>query len=141
MRVDVAKSMEAAAQICGCSLSALAFVIAEMDDYGNPDRSVFSLAMDLHQHRHGPDISHVPAETICEAATKLAKHRYGMLAHHVLDHIGIRSTADIGKIIFALIEVGFLKAGPEDNITEFNEALDWKAALDYSEDLKAVEID
>ena len=50
-----------------------------------------------------------------------ALEQYGLLSRAVLEHWGIRSTGDIGAIVFILIDVGLLKAQESDRVEDFAE--------------------
>ena len=52
---------------------------------------------------------------LCEAVRKLALRQYGLLAATVLAHWGIRSTSDIGDIVYNMIATGDLEKTPNDS--------------------------
>lgn len=62
---------------------------------------------------------HVSGEELSLACRDFALDQYGLLARTVLEHWGITSTADIGTIVFTLIEAGLLKAQPNDRREDF----------------------
>ena len=49
---------------------------------------------------------HITGVELARAARDLALERYGLMARVVLEHWGISSTADIGDIVFTLVELG-----------------------------------
>lgn len=62
---------------------------------------------------------HVSGEELAHACRDFALDQYGLLARTVLEHWGLRMTADIGAIVFTLIEVGLLKAQDNDRVEDF----------------------
>jgi uncharacterized repeat protein (TIGR04138 family) len=49
----------------------------------------------------------------------LALQMYGVMAQVVLEHWGVRSTSDIGDIVFVLVDLGYLISQPTDNRADF----------------------
>ena len=47
-----------------------------------------------------------------------------MLAKPVLAKFGIRTTDDIGNIVYNLIDEGFVDQSPEDSRSDFNDVFD-----------------
>jgi uncharacterized repeat protein (TIGR04138 family) len=62
---------------------------------------------------------HVTGEELAESARQLAMDRFGLLARTVLEHWGIHSTADIGEIVFLLVDHGVLTKQETDRIEDF----------------------
>lgn len=62
---------------------------------------------------------HVSGPEVADAARRLALERYGPLARTVLEHWGIHSTADLGEIVFLLVECGVLIKRPSDSREDF----------------------
>jgi len=52
-----------------------------------------------------------------------------LLAATVLEHWGIRSTSDIGNIVYNLIASGDLEATPNDSRADFDNVFDFDRAL------------
>ena len=75
------------------------------------------------------DPGHVTGRELCRAAGKLALRSYGMMAITVLDLWGIRSTSDIGEIVFNLINAGDLDKTPSDKRSDFDDVFDFAIAL------------
>jgi uncharacterized repeat protein (TIGR04138 family) len=72
---------------------------------------------------------HVSGSELCESVRKLALHQFGLLAATVLAHWGVRSTSDIGDIVYNLIEAGDLEKTPSDSRADFDNVFDLDAAL------------
>jgi uncharacterized repeat protein (TIGR04138 family) len=61
-----------------------------------------------------------------------ALQRWGFMARSVLTRWNIRRTADIGQIIFALVENDWLQKQPADSIEDFNDVFDFETALEHA---------
>ena len=66
-----------------------------------------------------PERRHISGRELAEACRDLALERYGVLAQLVLEHWGVRSTADIGDVVFTLVDLGLLISQPSDSRDEF----------------------
>ncbi|MDX1577301.1 MAG: hypothetical protein R3266_02410 [Gemmatimonadota bacterium] len=62
---------------------------------------------------------HISGAEVSDGVRELALHRFGPLARTVLEHWGIHATADIGEIVFALVECGVLIKQPHDTREDF----------------------
>lgn len=62
---------------------------------------------------------HVDGRELARAVRDLALERYGVMARPVLEHWGVRSTADLGDIVFAMVEAGLLMSQPSDSREDF----------------------
>jgi uncharacterized repeat protein (TIGR04138 family) len=72
---------------------------------------------------------HVTGRELCEGARRLALNHYGLMALTVLGLWGIRSTADIGEIVYNLIASGDLEKTPTDSRADFDGVFDFDTAL------------
>jgi uncharacterized repeat protein (TIGR04138 family) len=72
---------------------------------------------------------HVTGAELCEFVRKLALRQYGLLAATVLNHWGVRSTADIGEIVYNLIAAGGLEKTSSDSRSDFDDVFDFDAVL------------
>ena len=72
---------------------------------------------------------HVTGRVLCEAVRKLALRQYGLLAATVLNHWGVRSTSNIGDIVYNLIAAGDLEKTPSDSRSDFDDVFDFDTAL------------
>ena len=79
--------------------------------------------------RRNPRVSHVTGRELCDSVRKLALGQYGLLAATVLGHWGIRSTSDIGDIVYNMIATGDLEKTPSDSRADFNNVFDFATAL------------
>jgi len=72
---------------------------------------------------------HVSGRELCEGARRLALDNYGLMAMAVLSLWGIRSTSDIGEIVFNLIASGDLEKTPNDTRADFDNVFDFEISL------------
>lgn len=72
---------------------------------------------------------HVTGRDLCEGARRLALEHYGLMALTVLKLWGIRSTSDLGEIVYNLIASGDLEKTPSDSRADFNNVFDFEHAL------------
>ena len=80
----------------------------------------------LTERRHitGPELAH--------ACRELALQRFGGMAPLVLEHWGVRSTSDIGDIVFTLVDMGLLISQPQDSRDDFLGVFDFADAFERS---------
>jgi uncharacterized repeat protein (TIGR04138 family) len=62
---------------------------------------------------------HVTGAELSWACRDFAQQQFGLLAPVVLGHWGIKRTEDIGRIVFTLVEIGFLVTQPGDHESDF----------------------
>ncbi len=77
--------------------------------------------MTLRRHVSGPELA--------RACRDHALEQYGLVAKQVLSHWGIRQTEDLGKIVFALVDVGLLSTQPDDRVQDFESVFDFDEAF------------
>lgn len=74
------------------------------------------------RHMSGPELAH--------ACRELAMQRFGVMARLVLEHWGVRATADIGDIVFTLVDLGLLVSQPQDSRDDFEDVFDFEDAFE-----------
>lgn len=74
-------------------------------------------------------LRHVTGRELCEASRDLALELYGLLAITVLAQWGIRSTSDIGNVVYNLIASGDLEKTPSDSREDFDNVFDFETGL------------
>ena len=79
--------------------------------------------------RSSAALRHVTGRELCEGVRKLALENYGMMALTVLNLWGIRSTSDLGELVYNLIASGDLEKTPTDSRTHFDDVFDFEAAF------------
>lgn len=75
---------------------------------------------------------HIGGRELAVSCRDLALERYGLLARHVLDHWGIRSTADIGDIVFTLVDLNLLISQPSDSRDDFIGVYDFDETFEHN---------
>ena len=77
-----------------------------------------------------PERRHISGHELAIACRDLALDRFGVVAGLVLDHWGVKSSADIGDVVFTLVELDLLLSQPTDNRDEFAGAFDFGEAFE-----------
>jgi uncharacterized repeat protein (TIGR04138 family) len=80
--------------------------------------------LDVRRHVSGPELAW--------ACRDLALERFGLLARTVLEHWGITSTADIGRVVFTLVDEELLATQASDREADFADVFRFPAAFDQS---------
>jgi uncharacterized repeat protein (TIGR04138 family) len=72
-----------------------------------------------------PARRHLSGGELAWACRDFAREQFGLLAPTVLGHWGITSTGDLGRIVFALIDVGLLARQASDKPEDFDRVYDF----------------
>lgn len=72
---------------------------------------------------------HVTGRELAEGAADFAREQFGPLAYSVLREWGMRTTRDIGDVVFDLIALGLFSKTEEDSIQDFENVFDLRARL------------
>jgi uncharacterized repeat protein (TIGR04138 family) len=75
------------------------------------------------------DSRHLTAPELVEGVLDLATTRFGLLAELVLREWGVRTSEDVGRITFALIELGVFSKQPTDTLEDFCSGPEFGRAL------------
>jgi uncharacterized repeat protein (TIGR04138 family) len=75
---------------------------------------------------------HVSAQQLCYGLKDLAIDRYGGMSLTVLRHWGIRTTRDVGNIVFAMLAVGILGRSENDSLEQFEGVFDFGEEFAFS---------
>jgi len=95
-------------------------------------RAFFFVLAALERHQQSlPERRHVSGGELAHACRELALEQYGLLSRTVLEHWGIRTTADIGEIVYALIDAGLLIRQPEDRLEDFEGVYHFEHAFEH----------
>ena len=73
---------------------------------------------------------HITGQDLSEAARQYALEMYGYMARVVLEGFGIRSTGDIGEIVYNMIKIGRMRKTPTDSRNDFDNVYDFAIAFD-----------
>jgi uncharacterized repeat protein (TIGR04138 family) len=74
---------------------------------------------------------HVTGQQLCGAIREIALERWGLMARNVLTRWNITCTEDIGAIVFALVDNGWLQKQPTDRIEDFEHVFSFSEAFDH----------
>ncbi|MBI4544722.1 MAG: hypothetical protein HY703_05990 [Gemmatimonadetes bacterium] len=77
-----------------------------------------------------PAPRHISGRELAEGARDLALDRFGPMAASVFEYWGIESTADVGQIVFALVDCGILIKQEEDAPEDFAGLFDFREAFE-----------
>ncbi len=80
--------------------------------------------------QHLPERRHLTGRELAVGCRDLALQRYGVLARMVLAHWGIHQCADLGEIVFTLVDLELLTSQPQDSKEDFVGVVDFDAAFD-----------
>lgn len=72
---------------------------------------------------------HVTGQVLCEGLKRLALEKWGRLAMLVLESWRVKSTRDIGEIVYLMIRHKWMRAQSTDTIDDFNDVFDFKTAF------------
>jgi uncharacterized repeat protein (TIGR04138 family) len=72
---------------------------------------------------------HLTGQQLCEAVRQYSLEQYGLMAKPVLNSWGVRTTGDIGNIVFNLIEAGQMRKTKQDRREDFENVFDFDEAL------------
>jgi uncharacterized repeat protein (TIGR04138 family) len=101
---------------------------------------LFVLAALEYSQARLPERRHISGRELAEACRDLALERFGVMARLVLEHWGVRSTGDLGDIVFTLVELGLLISQPTDTREEFAGVFDFDQAFEREYPWSVVEI-
>ncbi len=94
-------------------------ILSGRDDRYRRDAYGFILStLDFH-HSKTSDVGHIPASELVNSVAELAVMKYGPMAVSVLEHWGIKTTTDVGTIVYNLIDVGILAKDDDDSMDDF----------------------
>ena len=77
-----------------------------------------------------PERRHITGKELALSCKELALDRFGVMAKLVLEHWGIHSSADIGDIVFTLVDLELLMSQASDTRDEFVEVFDFDQAFE-----------
>jgi uncharacterized repeat protein (TIGR04138 family) len=74
--------------------------------------------------------THISGSALARAVCMVARLRFGLSARMVLEHWGLRTTSDIGRLVFHLVDEGIIRASPDDSIDDFSGIFDMAEVLE-----------
>jgi uncharacterized repeat protein (TIGR04138 family) len=85
----------------------------------------------LHGEVKDPKVSrHVTGQDLCVGLREFALMNWGLLARTVLGRWNVRKTVDFGRIVFALVDNGYMQKTEDDTIDDFRDVFDFKTAFE-----------
>lgn len=72
---------------------------------------------------------HLTGQELSEGIKKYALEQYGPMAKTVLTHWGVKSTGDLGRIVYNMIDAGLMKSSDQDSLSDFKDVYDFKHAF------------
>ena len=91
---------------------------------------LFVLAALEHSQSHLTERRHITGPELAGSCRALALQRFGVTARLVLAHWGVRSTRDIGDIVFTLVDMGLLISQAHDSRDDFAEVFAFEDAFE-----------
>ena len=76
--------------------------------------------------RGSQPLGHVTGRELCAGVRDLALKQYGLLTILVLEQWGIRSTSDVGEIVYNLIDSGDFEKTPSDSRSDFDHVFEFE---------------
>ena len=73
---------------------------------------------------------HISAAELLVHLCDFSKKRYGILAYTILDKWGLKSTGDIGSVVYSLIDEGELSEQEGDSLAGFSSVFDLRERLE-----------
>ncbi|XVJ59192.1 MAG: hypothetical protein HEQ23_07245 [Tepidisphaera sp.] len=71
------------------------------------------------------DRRHISGQQLCLGLKDYAQRQYGLLARTVLSSWGVHKTEDFGRIVFAMVEAGWMRKQDQDSIEDFENVFDF----------------
>ncbi len=79
---------------------------------------------------------HVGPREYLEGIREYAVFKFGPLAGLVLRKWGVRTTEDLGEIVFNMVDCGLLHSRPQDRKEDFRGIFDFEEAFSFKEALR-----
>lgn len=88
-----------------------------------------------HERLVDPERRHLSGQELLRGAVALARREFGLLAPTVFTEWGVHASADLGEIVFHLVDAGQLRARREDRREDFAGGPDLMRTLSEGLDL------
>jgi uncharacterized repeat protein (TIGR04138 family) len=73
---------------------------------------------------------HITGRELALSCRDLALERFGVMSRLVLEHWGLHTSADIGDVVFTLVDLELLMSQPTDSREEFTGVFDFDQAFE-----------
>ena len=81
------------------------------------------------QKRKGQEPGHVSGPQLCDGLREYALQQFGPMVPTIFEAWGVRSTRDIGEMVFNLIEAGIFSRSPTDRVEDFENVYTFEDAF------------
>jgi len=78
----------------------------------------------LQRHHDQSPERHISGRELLEGLVDLAVEQFGLLASLILKRWGVHTTADVGQIVYQLIDLGILSRSERDRPEDFHDVFD-----------------
>ncbi len=80
----------------------------------------------------GPDdeSAHITGQELLEGIRELGQKEFGLLARTVFEAWGVKTTEDFGRIVFEMVERGFMRKTDRDQLSDFYNVYDFEDVFD-----------
>jgi len=75
-------------------------------------------------------VGHISGQDLSKGLGELAIEKWGRLARVVLNNWGVSTTADLGNIVYLMIENHWMSAQPSDNLEDFEDVFDFETVFE-----------
>ncbi len=89
---------------------------------------------ELEEEQEG--LRHIAGEELARGIADLAVERWGRLARLVLNQWGVKTTRDIGEIVYLMIENQWMTAQESDTIEDFDDVFDFEEVFEKNFDFE-----
>src|SRR5262245_15029213 len=101
---------------------------------------LFVLAALEYCQQHLPERRHIDGRELAFACRDLALERFGVMSRMVLEHWGVTTTADIGQLVFTLVDVGLLIRQTTDAQEDFADVFSFDVAFEAAHPWSAADL-
>jgi len=79
---------------------------------------------------------HVSGKELLEGIRDMARDRFGLMARTVLNQWGIMATADVGEIVFNLVDAQVMSKQDSDTRDDFANVYDFEEVFDHGTEIE-----
>src|SRR5262245_55512432 len=85
----------------------------------------------IHGNITEPNASHhISGQQLCQGMREFALLKWGLLARTVLRRWNVNSTLDFGRMVFAMVDNGFMSKTDQDTLEDFRGVYDFRTAFE-----------
>lgn len=109
--------------------------ILEMGTEGPAD-----ICLDMDQQTNNRIERHMTGQELCEAIRQFALGQFGFMTKVVFSEWGIRSTSDLGNIVYNMIDAGLMRKSDSDRRSDFDDVYDFQVEFDTNFEIAGVPV-